>query len=222
MLRDVIEVGDIGVPPECKIVLISSIILCNMTVVAITSSTERNARRYVSAMESAGSETRLLLPVSQGDAPTGDLMRGIGGLLLTGGPDVHPRRYGQQPDPDARLQLRPELDDLEFRVLEYALTADMPVLAICRGMQVLNVAFGGKLIQDLRGHRNDDPDDEEHVSHLDLRRPGCKRSGHHRLSRLFQSEQLPPSGPQRGAESAAPDEHGVQCRRRVSGGVGKS
>ena len=176
MLRDVIEVGDIGVPPECKIVLISSIILCNMTVVAITSSTERNARRYVSAMESAGSETRLLLPGSHGDAPTGDLMRGIGGLLLTGGPDVHPRRYGQQPDPDARLQLRPELDDLEFRVLEYALSADMPVLAICRGMQVLNVAFGGKLIQDLRGHRNDDPDDEEHVSHLIYVAPGAKKA----------------------------------------------
>ena len=145
-----------------------------MAVVAITSSTERNARRYVAAMESAGSETRILTPDSHGAVETGELMRGIGGLLLTGGPDVHPERYGQEPDPDARLQLHPELDNLEFRVLEYALSEDMPVLAICRGMQVVNVAFGGRLIQDLYGHRNDDPNDVEHTSHLIYVAPGAK------------------------------------------------
>lgn len=145
-----------------------------MAVVAITSSTERNAHRYVAAMESAGSQTRVLMPDSHGGVETSELMRGISGLLLAGGPDVHPERYGQEPDPDARLQLRPELDDLEFRVLEYALSEDMPVLAICRGMQVMNVAFGGRLIQDLHGHRNDDPDDEEHTSHLIYVAPGAK------------------------------------------------
>ena len=45
------------------------------------------------------------------------------------------------------------MDDLELRVLEYVLDRDMPVLAICRGMQLLNVAFGGKLIQDLPDHK---------------------------------------------------------------------
>ena len=145
-----------------------------MAVVAITSSTERNARRYVAAMESAGAETRVLMPDSHGEVETRELMRGIGGLLLAGGPDVHPERYGQEPNRDARLKLHPELDDLEFRVLEYALSEDMPVLAICRGMQVMNVAFGGRLIQDLRGHRNDDPDDEEHASHLIYVAPGAK------------------------------------------------
>ena len=143
-----------------------------MAIVAITSSSERNARRYVAAMESAGSETRVLLPDSCGKAETGELMRGIGGLLLSGGPDVHPERYGQATDPDAGLQLRPELDELEFRVLEYALSEDMPVLAICRGMQVLNVAFGGRLIQHLDGHRNDDAD--EYASHLIYVAPGAK------------------------------------------------
>ena len=144
-----------------------------MAVVAITSSSERNARRYVTAMESAGSETRVLIPGADDEAETSELMQGVGGLLLSGGPDVHPERYGQEPDPGARLQLRPELDELEFRVLEYALSEDMPVLAICRGMQVLNVVFGGKLIQDLSGHRNDD-DDEEHASHLIYVAPGAK------------------------------------------------
>ena len=100
-------------------------------------------------------------------------MRGAGGLLLSGGPDVHPSRYGQEPDPEAGLKLRPELDDLEFRVLEHALSADMPVLAICRGMQVLNVAFGGRLTQHLDGHRNED-EDSEHATHLIYVAPGAK------------------------------------------------
>jgi putative glutamine amidotransferase len=89
------------------------------------------------------------------------LMAGAGGLLLPGGPDVDPALYGASPDPDvedsrfigAGLAVNRSLDDLELRLLKYALDQDMPVLAICRGMQLLNVAFGGRLIQDLPGHR---------------------------------------------------------------------
>ncbi len=142
-----------------------------MAVVAITSSSERNARLYVAAMESAGSHTRVLLPGLLASRSPAQLMRGIGGLLLSGGPDVNPERYDDEPDPDARLQLRPELDELEFQVLDYALTVDMPVLAICRGMQVLNVAFGGKLVQDLPGHR---PQNSEIHSHQIYVAPGAK------------------------------------------------
>ncbi len=144
-----------------------------MAIVAITSVSERNARRYVGAMEAAGSETRLLLPETESDVTAEDLLRGAGGLLLTGGPDVHPRRYGQEPDPSANLKLAPALDELEFRVLEHALAVDMPVLAICRGMQVLNVAFGGRLIQDLPGHRSDDSS-EEYATHQIYIAPGAK------------------------------------------------
>ena len=146
-----------------------------MVVVAITSSSERNARRYVASMESAGSEARVLLPGDHEATPTEELMRGAGGLLLSGGPDVHPARYGQEPDPNADLQLRPELDDLEFRVLEYALSVDMPVLAICRGMQLVNVAFGGRLTQNLAGHRNDDTSEgSEPATHMIYVAPGAK------------------------------------------------
>ena len=146
-----------------------------MATVAITSVSERNARRYVDAMESAGAESRVLLPESHGHLAAAELMRGVGGLLLSGGPDVHPARYRQEPDPAAGLKLAPELDELEFRALEYALSADMPVLAICRGMQLLNVAFGGGLIQDLPGHRDDESDaDGEPVSHLIYVAPGAK------------------------------------------------
>ena len=144
-----------------------------MAVVAITSVSKRNARRYVDAMESAGSETRVLLPEAHSGLPADELLQGVGGLLLSGGPDVHPKRYGQEPDSNAGLKLSPELDDLEFRVLEHALSIDMPVLAICRGMQLLNVAFGGRLTQDLPGHRSDDSS-EEHTSHLIYVAPGAK------------------------------------------------
>ncbi len=124
-----------------------------MSIVAITSSSTRNARRYVEVMASVGAESRVLSPETHGDISTPDLMREVGGLMLCGGPDVHPARYGEEPDPGAGLELMPGLDDLELRVLDYALERDMPVLAICRGMQLLNVAFGGGLIQDLPGHR---------------------------------------------------------------------
>ena len=124
-----------------------------MATVVITSVDAPNATRYIEVLEPLGVEVRLLLPEDVGSRPTEVLMEGAGGLLITGGPDVDPPRYGALPDPSAGLSLCPLLDDLDLRVLNCALERDMPVLAICRGMQVLNVAFGGQLIQDLPDHR---------------------------------------------------------------------
>ena len=128
--------------------------LCHMPIVAITSSGAKNARRYVEVMESAGAEVRVLTPNDYTDVETYRLMQDTGGLLLSGGPDIDPALYGEKPQPDADLTLNRPLDDLELRILEYALNKDMPILAICRGMQLLNVAFGGKLIQDISGHNS--------------------------------------------------------------------
>jgi putative glutamine amidotransferase len=144
-----------------------------MTTVAITSANLRNPRLYVKVMKSLEAEVRLLTP--QEDRPTNELMRGVSGLLLPGGPDVGPALYGAKPDPQAGLDICRPLDDLDLRLLEYALHQDMPVLAICRGMQLLNVAFGGQLIQDLPGHR---PGPEGEVEaprqHLIYLAPGAK------------------------------------------------
>ena len=87
------------------------------------------------------------------DRPTEQLMEGMGGLLLPGGPDLDPSLYEQSPDSEAGLKVCRPLDELDLRLLDFALDQDMPVLAICRGMQLLNVARGGQLIQDLPGHR---------------------------------------------------------------------
>jgi putative glutamine amidotransferase len=146
-----------------------------MAIVALTSVTARNARRYLEVMEPLGVEVRLLLPGNAGSSPTEVLMEGVGGLLLPGGPDVNPTLYGATPDPTAGLTVCRPLDDLELRLLGYAIDRDMPVLAICRGMQLLNVAFGGQLIQDLPHHRAE-AEDEQGVSkfHLIYLAPGAK------------------------------------------------
>jgi putative glutamine amidotransferase len=78
---------------------------------------------------------------------TSDL-EGASGLVLTGGGDVDPAFYGQQPHPRS-YNISRRRDTFEFNLLEEALSRDMPVLAICRGMQVLNVHLGGTLEQHL-------------------------------------------------------------------------
>ena len=147
----------------------SGIIWLYMTLIAITSPDLENARLYLEVMEGLGAAVRVITP---GDGPAGKLMRGVGGLLLSGGPDIDPAVYGANPDPNNLLDLCRPLDDLELKLLDFALAADMPVLAICRGMQLLNVAFGGQLIQDLTGHRG--PGEDEPVRHPIYLAPGAK------------------------------------------------
>ena len=132
----------------------------DMAIVAITSSSQRNALPYAQAIDRCA-ETRLVTP---GDPPlpplpAETLLKGVGGLLLAGGPDIDPQVYGDAPD--AGLDVSPALDRLELGLLRYALEHDMPVLAICRGMQLLNVAFGGKLLQDIPGHRSEPKDESD-------------------------------------------------------------
>jgi putative glutamine amidotransferase len=76
------------------------------------------------------------------------LVNEIDGLLLTGGGDVEPAWYGQEPH-DSIEEAEPGRDEFEIDLTRRALEADLPVLAICRGAQVLNVAAGGTLVQDI-------------------------------------------------------------------------
>ena len=110
------------------------------------------------AITRRGGEVRVLTPRDRGGLA--EALEGVGGLLLTGGVDIHPKRYGQEIDPSAGVKTSPARDEAEFSLLREALDRDMPVLGICRGMQLLNVAFGGSLLQDITGHRL--PDGERH------------------------------------------------------------
>jgi len=101
---------------------------------------------YVAALQRAGARAALL--PSDVDSDAGELLSGFDGLLLIGGGDVEPRRYGAQPHPDV-YGIDPERDAFEVALLSAADSAGTPTLAICRGAQVMNVAFGGTLHQHL-------------------------------------------------------------------------
>ena len=98
-------------------------------------------RRYLDAVARAGGAAVVCGP----GTPT-DVLERVDGLLLTGGGDVDPARYGATADPRT-YGVDAERDDLEFGLLAAALETGLPVLAICRGLQVLNVARGGTLQQ---------------------------------------------------------------------------
>ncbi len=108
---------------------------------------------YVEAVERPGA-TALLLSPAHGLDSLNRILDTVHGLVLTGGEDVDPARYGQPPHP-ALSTVTPERDEMEFAVLAGALERGLPVLAICRGIQLLNVALGGTLYQDLPAERPD-------------------------------------------------------------------
>ncbi|SFS64307.1 gamma-glutamyl-gamma-aminobutyrate hydrolase family protein [Saccharopolyspora flava] len=109
---------------------------------------------YVRAVHRAGG-LPVLLPVLPDSAD--DAVSAVDGLIIAGGPDLDPAGYGQTPH-SLLGATSPERDDWESRLLRAALAAGTPVLGVCRGAQVLNVALGGTLRQHL-------PDLVEHAGH---------------------------------------------------------
>ncbi len=102
---------------------------------------------YIAAIEAIGLTPVLITPAHTRES-IGALLSSCRGLVLTGGEDVDPARYGEDPSP-ALGTIMPERDEMEFTALACALGNDMPVFAICRGLQVLNVFMGGSLYQDI-------------------------------------------------------------------------
>ena len=100
---------------------------------------------YVRAIEAAGGRALLVPPSLEGIDETLDR---LDGLLFSGGSDLDPDLYGQEVHPETNGVV-PERDRAELALLSAALERDMPVLAVCRGSQILNVALGGDLVQHL-------------------------------------------------------------------------
>jgi putative glutamine amidotransferase len=107
--------------------------------------------QYVTAVEEPGG-TALLVTPAHDEASVAAIVGMAHGLLLTGGEDVDPARYGQAPHAELG-HVTPSRDAVELAALSEALRRGIPVLAICRGLQLLNVALGGTLFQDLPAQR---------------------------------------------------------------------
>jgi putative glutamine amidotransferase len=100
---------------------------------------------YVRAVERAGGRPVLIPPSDDGLQETLDA---LDGLILSGGSDLDPGTYGHEPHPETR-GVHEERDRAELALLQGALERDLPLLAVCRGSQILNVGLGGDLVQHL-------------------------------------------------------------------------
>jgi putative glutamine amidotransferase len=113
-----------------------------MPLIGITSC--RKLEDYRQAVLHVGGEVRILDPSMTIDAA----LAGVDGLMLTGGDDVAAGRYGETPHPTL-VEAEPGRDEFELALIGEARKRTLPIFAICRGIQVLNVACGGTLVQDI-------------------------------------------------------------------------
>jgi putative glutamine amidotransferase len=113
-----------------------------MALIAITACSR--LEDYKQAILHAGGEVRIV----DASMTVRDALQDADGLLLTGGDDVAPTRYGEDRHPAVK-SVAPERDEFEIALVNEARKRDLPVFAICRGIQVLNVAAGGSLVQDI-------------------------------------------------------------------------
>jgi len=119
-------------------------------------------RSYVDAVQRAGGIALMLPPDEQAIDDPDPLLDLIDGLILAGGADIDPGSYGSERHP-ATVGTVPERDTFEIALARRALERDLPMLGVCRGMQLMNVARGGTLLQHLP---------ESHGHHEHRRNPG--------------------------------------------------
>jgi putative glutamine amidotransferase len=113
-----------------------------MSLIGITAC--RKLEDYRQSILHVGGEVRILDPSMK----VADALAGLDGLLLSGGEDVSPALYGEEPHPKLG-EVDPQRDAFELAIIADARGVNLPIFAICRGVQILNVAFGGSLVQDI-------------------------------------------------------------------------
>lgn len=127
---------------------------------------------YVLALRRAGAQEGVLLPTEVDPGEARELLSRFDGLLLMGGGDIDPARYGEARRPEV-TGVSATRDGFEIELVRAAMDKSMPMLAICRGMQILNISLGGSLNQHIDGgtvrHRTPDDDYITHGVRLDPR-----------------------------------------------------
>jgi len=142
---------------------------------------------YFTGIAKAGG-TPIIIPLVEEEDVWQDILGRVDGIIFTGGSDIHPLTYGEDVHPKIG-ELYPMRDRVELMAAQYALKLDKPVLGICRGCQLLNVAMGGTLYQDINSQRENSflhmqtaPRDEgTHYVSLDQ---------DSRLARIFQAKRI--------------------------------
>ncbi|GGH77695.1 putative glutamine amidotransferase [Pullulanibacillus pueri] len=144
----------------------------NKPLIALTADFEQNQYKIkeeycLSILETGG--LPVAVPYLTDTLSLQEILSKVDGLILTGGSDIDPALYGEEPAPSLGT-IVPARDRFEIPLVQYALTLDLPILAICRGLLILNVAAGGSLYQDIYAeagaslqHKQSAPRD--HASH---------------------------------------------------------
>ncbi|MFI7703987.1 gamma-glutamyl-gamma-aminobutyrate hydrolase family protein [Nonomuraea sp. NPDC049480] len=144
------------------------------TAAALRFGAEVNARALIEAVYRAGGEPFSMHPADDGEAAA--RLARCDGLLLPGGGDLAPHHYGVADIHESSYDVDEEQDLFDLALARHAIGSGLPVLAICRGLHVVNTVFGGTLHQDMGGHR--------HVIHPATVEPGTLLSGITRSDKL--------------------------------------
>jgi putative glutamine amidotransferase len=127
------------------------------------------ATTYTEAVEAAGG-VPLVIPPQTGNID--EILAAIDGLLLSGGADVAPERYGDGYIHEKTYGIHPLRDELELQLVRRAVAEDVPMLCICRGIQVLNVALGGTLVQDIPDQYASEIEHAQQIAGIRMEEPG--------------------------------------------------
>jgi putative glutamine amidotransferase len=138
------------------------------------------ARRIAELVWAAGGEPITMLPVAGSD--WAERLRGIDGVLMPGGADISPATYGQSITSEHVVDIDDLADEADISLVRFALASELPFFAICRGLQITNVALGGTLVQHMDSphqHHVADVTFDSHVDELGLSNATVEASCYH-------------------------------------------